>query len=207
MMTFAARGFGALLVGWLFVGSASAAAQPQTGWSTAVDDGIRALSHSMTPAQGSPLTVRFTSDPTNEPGIRGVLALEIELADTGAHDFPFTDFEGPDATAHASTPMVIAVARADGSVRRWTLAPNGWTPEPPRFVFGVAAPNDEADSVPRQVFAAIAEGARSLEIRISAPDDPARTLTIDVPVHDQAASFSALLAHVADVPLTPAPKE
>lgn len=207
MVTFAARGFGALLMAWLLVGNSPALAEAQSGWATDVEDGIRTLSLSLTPAQGSPLSVRFTSDPTNEPGIRGVLAMEIELMDAGAHDFPFADFDGPDASAHASTPMTIAVSRADGSEQRWTLAPNGWTPEPPRFVFGVAAPNDEADSVPRQVFAAIAEGARGLEIRISAPDDPTRTITIAVPVDDQAATFAGLLAHVADVPLKPPSKE
>lgn len=201
--------FACLLMALSVIG-ASGAAQAASGWAADSRDSIRSLRyHGRTELLGHDraFELRFSSDPTDLPEVHGVLAIELELHDTTDLVFPFADFEGPDAPALEAKPMRLALTLADGSQREWTLAPNGWIPEGNRFTFGFAVINREADSLPRQLFAAIAAGGRQLEIEITAPNDPSRKLQVVAPLTGQSAAFAALLAQVADVPMQASPTE
>lgn len=197
---------GGVLALAMTIGAVHAAEPAASRWRTSEQDSIRTLAYAQRAdllGQSVDYTLRFTSDPTDEAQVRGVLAIELELHDIKALDFPFADFEGPDAPALESTPMTIAVVGADGGTRSWTLAPNGWTPDLGRYTFGIAAVNSEADSLPRQLYAAVARGAQQLDLRIVAPASPDRVLHLTVPLAGQATAFESLLTHVAGVRLRP----
>lgn len=189
----------------VFASSMAQALEPPLAWTPGTKGVVRTLTHSGTAdLLGRPkdYTLRFSTDPTEEAQVHGVVGFELHLKDVAGLAFPFDDFEGPDAPSYDKDSMTLTVQRADGSQAKWTYAPAGWIPELGDFAFGVTATTKIADSVPRKLLAALAHDADTLEIRIDAPNGTAQPLVLRVPIGGQRSDFKALLDNVADVPTT-----
>jgi hypothetical protein len=143
--------------------------------------------------QVTEVVVTFNCDTTAEKDMQGTLGLDIGIKGTDLlAEFPFGDFEGPDAE---SSPMVAAVITRTGAApfEVSTIA-SGWFSDASTFTFGVSEVSKKAKSPPRALLEALAApGVESLRLVISDPRPSGKSLTLDIPVAGREEAFRKLL--------------
>ncbi len=152
-------------LGWLLVcllGAGTATAQPGTWQVAEADYGLTSATVTTSAQYGSygvPIAVRFQC----APGEGGTLSIMLIVRDANfVPDFPFDDFEGPDAPANDFALLRVEVGTRAAAFA-FDLATSGWYLDQ-AFIFAHAAP--VGDSPVRRIADAIAEGATTLTIGI-----------------------------------------
>jgi len=137
--------------------------------------------------------VTFNCDTTAEKDVHGTLGVNISVEGTDQlGEFPFSDFEGPDAEC---SPLVQAVITRTGEPPiEFTEQASGGFTEITTFTFGISELSEKAESPPRALLEALATpGAESLRIVISDPRPSGKSLTLEIPVAGRAKAFRKLL--------------
>lgn len=139
------------------------------------------------------VVVTFNCDTTAEKDMQGTLGLDIGIKGTDLlAEFPFGDFEGPDAEF---APLVQAVITRTGAVPfEVSTQAGGWFSDESTFTFGVSEVSKKAKSPPRALLEALAApGVESLRLVISDPRPSGKSLTLDISVAGREEAFRKLL--------------
>lgn len=139
------------------------------------------------------VVVTFNCDTTAEKDIRGTLGLDIGIKGTDfLAEFPFSDFEGPDAEF---SPLVQAVITRTGEAPfEVSTQASGWFSDESTFTFGFSEVSKKAKSPPRGLLEALAAtGAETLRLVISDPRPSGKSLTLDISVAGREEAFRKLL--------------
>ncbi|MGH6717754.1 MAG: hypothetical protein ACREER_00425 [Alphaproteobacteria bacterium] len=156
-----------------------AAAQAGTWQVEEADHGLASATVTTSAQYGTysaPIAVRFQC----APGADGTLSIMLIVRDANfVPNFPFDEFEGPDAPAND-----LALLRVEVGTRAvafaFDLATSGWYLDR-AFIFAHAAPA-MGDSPVRRIADAIAEGATHLTLGVRTLSAPDKLLLAPVPL-------------------------
>lgn len=141
-----------------------------------------------------PVSVTFGCDPVHGSNVFGTLGVDIAISRAKSlSGFPFTEFEGPDATAVAT--VTATVKRESGDKLAMKSLASGSFSEADTFTFGVAEVSSQRKSPARLLLQNLA-GAPAESVVLSVADAklPGNTLTIIVPVEGKLADFQKLIS-------------
>jgi len=143
--------------------------------------------------QEVPFSVRFVCNTTSEKGMEGALGFDIDIKDaTRVTDFPFADFEGPDAVEGARVKATLT--RSGAAPLTITQVSNGSFSDSNIFTFNVSELSKKKKSGLRTMLEALAKpDAESLQLVVSDPRRSGRSFALNIPVAGREDDFQELL--------------
>jgi hypothetical protein len=143
--------------------------------------------------QEVPFSVRFVCNTTSEKDMEGTLGFDIDIKDaTSVTDFPFADFEGPDAVEGATVKATLT--RSEGAPLTITQVSNGSFSDSNIFTFNVSELSKKKKSSLRTMLEALAKpDAESLQLVVSDPRRSGRSFALNIPVAGREDDFQELL--------------
>lgn len=141
----------------------------------------------------TPFSIAFHCDPKSGNDVFGTLGFDVSVKDVAElKQFPFDDFEGPDAPVAAKVEATIINAKGDEvSIR--TQASGGYS-SADTFCFGIADLSKDAKSPAKSILRALAEpGVETLQITIADPRDPKLKLEFGIAIAGRQKEFETLL--------------